>query len=622
MPDFTKIKKCIPKTIRGKIIACTAATTLVITALTVTICFQIFQNFLRRNQLQSVEYNLQVVSRNVADDMENILYFGNWCRSNEIISRYLESFRSLNSMPPISSSDVTLRMQALNAFDRLKEEYHNTNSARYLSRVLISPANRRNYLQLAGTSATTTSAAADVIYQSEFFRKLYESWDYRWIGFVQDPLSPQKQVIPILRPIYNQYNSEIIGWMYFSVSSQMILDCLKSFPLNADSSLYITIGSTTYQYRDGVFSETGLDFSVLSAIENATLNPGTRAEKIRLADGSRRTMLTCPLWERGWTISCILSERDFHAQRTMYSLIIVGISIAIVLLGTALYLMLNRTINRPLAKIRNKVNAIALGDFSRDGSIEWPDEFGTIGKGINNMADNVVTLMNRRVEDEKQKKDLEYQILQSQINPHFLYNTLNSIKWMATIQNASGIAEMTTALARLMKSVSKGAGAFTTLKGELDLVKDYFLIQQYRYGGSISIEYQIADEELLACRIHRFTLQPIIENALFHGIEPKGCAGKILLKADRLTLPDSKPALQISVTDNGIGMSEETIRKVLYENAAPTADFFKQVGIHNVNQRIRHDFGEGFGIRITSKPGEFTTMTITLPYQTEGGERL
>lgn len=211
-------------------------------------------------------------------------------------------------------------------------------------------------------------------------------------------------------------------------------------------------------------------------------------------------------------------------------------------------------------------------------------------------------------------KQTELTALQSQINPHFLYNTLNSIKWMATIQNAPGIAEMTTALARLMKNVSKGTDVRISLREELDLVRDYFLIQQYRYGGSISIEYEITDEALYQCQIHRFTLQPLVENALFHGIEPKGCAGKIVIRAEKAAVTGSRPALVISITDGGVGMSPETIRSVLSGDASPSADFFKQVGINNVDKRIKYSFGPEYGIRIESVVDEYTTMVITLPY--------
>lgn len=180
--------------------------------------------------------------------------------------------------------------------------------------------------------------------------------------------------------------------------------------------------------------------------------------------------------------------------------------------------------------------------------------------------------------------------------------------------------EMTTALARLMKNVSKGTAARIPLREELDLVNDYFLIQQYRYGGSIELTCQIDDDRLYDCLIHRFTLQPIVENALFHGIEPKGCAGKIQIKAEFAEAINGCSIVRIFVTDNGIGMSQETITKVLSGDAPPSADFFRQVGINNVNKRIQYDYGEQYGITIDSEPGRYTTMTITLPFVTAEGD--
>ncbi|MDO5350655.1 MAG: histidine kinase [Lachnospiraceae bacterium] len=616
-------KTILPKSIRGKIMLCTAATMLAIAAITVAVCFQVFQSFLRRNQIQSAEYNLQVVSNNVSANLENIVNFTDWCCINQEINHYLQAFRDQSRMPSISSKDSYLRVMALSTYDRLKEEYHNTHSFGYITRVLISPANRRNYLQITGTSGSNVPSAPDILYSSRFFGPLTTAPDYQWIGLIQDPLISYSEqlIIPISRPIFHQLNSQMLGWVYLSISDRILLDYLESFPLETDASLYLTMGETTYEYRNGAFQESQLPHQKqLQDISRQCFNQESRAFHIQLEDGSRRTLLTCPLGSHGWTFSHILSEQAYQAQSKLYLAIILGIVMSIILLGLVLYTMLNRLINRPVQKLLGHISQISQGDFSRDPSIEWRDELGTIGRGINQMSENLVTLMNKKVEDEKQKKDLEYQILQSQINPHFLYNTLNSIKWMATIQNATGIAEMTTALARLMKSVSKGTSARITLKEELDLVHDYFLIQQYRYGGSITIQYQISRNELYQCLIHRFTLQPIIENALFHGIEPKGCAGRIQVKAEDPILPDGRHLLVISITDNGVGMSEETIRQVLKGDAPPTADFFRQVGINNVNKRIQYNFGAAYGITIESRLGEYTTMKISLPFETAQGE--
>lgn len=609
-------KRLLPVSIRGKILLSTISITTAIAAVTVSVCFFVFQSFLRENQLQSAEYSLNVVSHNVSANMENILRFSQWCSSNSEISQYLESINKHSRMPSISSDDSYLRTVALNTYSRLKEEYNNAHSS-YISRTIVSPANRHNYLQISDTSSSTSSEAADVIFHAYFFDELLSAPGLIWTGLQPDPLLPsgKAMILPLVRPVYSQYSANTVGWSYIAVSDRIFLDYLEAFHLEADSSLYLHIGEHTYLFDGHSLGETDFRFETVSDISNKAFDRQTFARQVRMPDKSRRTMITCPLGTGDWKISMLLSEEAYQAQSKLYAALIMRILLAILFLGLMLYITLNRIINRPVQALLKKIEGIAMGDFSREPSIEGSDELGAIGKGINHMSENVVSLMNKKVEDEKQKKDLEYQILQSQINPHFLYNTLNSIKWMATIQNASGIAEMTTSLARLMKNVSKGTSALIPLKEELDLTQDYFLIQQYRYGGSISLEYHLESDRLQQCLIHRFTLQPIVENALFHGIEPKGCAGRIVIDVREENAPDGRRLLKLSVTDNGIGMSPETIEKVLKGDSPSSADFFRHVGISNVNRRIQYDFGEQYGISIESCPGEYTTAFITLPFQ-------
>lgn len=619
-------KTFLTKTIRGKVIAMTAGITLAITFITVAICFSVFQSFLHRNQIQTAEFNLQLAASSICSDMEDIIYLNDWCRSNNLVLGYLESFMGKERMTYASRKDKGLRPIALSTFDRVKEEYMVTKSHNYITRLIISTDNSNNLLQLVSSSDETSPHNISQLVSMDFYPNLYNSADYRWVGFVDDPFFNKVNtnlVIPIVRPVYKSYNSDIIGWTYMSVSSSLLTDYFRSYPLADDSTLYFSMGEILYRLDGNQFVKAPSDFTVVSDISQNVLDKKTKAQVIRMADGSRRTLVSRELEPtrgtepKNWCLYQILSEQQLNTQRRVYFLLIFAICLVILSLGGALTFLLNRTISQPVALVKKKIDAISAGDFSRDESIEWDHEIGDIGKGINDLSRSVVTLMDKRVADEQQKKDLQYQILQSQINPHFLYNTLNSIKWMATIQGASGIAEMTTALARLMKSIAKGTSSLVTLREELDLVKDYFLIQQYRYGGSISIEYHIESEELYQCRIHRFSLQPIIENALFHGIEPKGAAGKIVVDVKRIN-----GLLGISITDNGIGMTPEVIERVLSndDEGKTKADFFKQVGIHNVNQRIKYDFGPEYGITIESVPGEYTTMRILIPCVIPGDE--
>ena len=204
-------------------------------------------------------------------------------------------------------------------------------------------------------------------------------------------------------------------------------------------------------------------------------------------------------------------------------------------------------------------------------------------------------------------------MLQNQINPHFIYNTLNSIKWMATIQHAPGIAEMVTALSRLLKSVSKSNERLVPLYEEFALLNDYFTIQQYRYGGTITLDVSYIEDEKLnqTCLIPRFTLQPLVENAIFHGIEPKGSAGEVTLRVERDT---ANGDVLIRLTDDGIGMTAEQAAKALQEpGPEEAAAKYRHVGMWNVHKRLQYSFGEAYGLSIESEPGVGTTVMVRLP---------
>ena len=207
-------------------------------------------------------------------------------------------------------------------------------------------------------------------------------------------------------------------------------------------------------------------------------------------------------------------------------------------------------------------------------------------------------------------------MLQSQINPHFLYNTLNSIKWMATIQGAEGISEMTTALAKLLKSLSKGTSLLVPVREELSLLQDYFTIQRYRYGGTITLNIHAEEDSILDIPVIKFTLQPLVENAIFHGIEPKGSGHiDINLYYEDSQSEGAPPDVRIDVTDDGVGMSREKAEQILLSNGDNRADFFREIGVSNVQKRLQYEFGKQYGITVKSAEGEFTTMSILIPGQ-------
>jgi two-component system sensor histidine kinase YesM len=560
-----------------------------------------FQSFVYRNLIHSSEYNLQLVSDNISNDMNELVYFVRWCCSNPLLGSYITSENNNN------------KSVSLESYSRLKEEYLNCKVNEYIERILICK-NDGEFLQLVSSVYTSNMNAAEVVINSDFFEPLLNNDGFYWLGVKNNPFAHysynEAQIIPIVRPIYGNNGKDIAGWVYLGISTDIITNYLKGYNLPTDSSLYLTIDNNSYKITSDSISPINNSYTIKQQVNGVANSADTIVSVINTPDTSNITVITCPFSLKGWYLSQNHSKSEFIQQKQFYYLFICLILILLLGLGVALISYLNRTINTPISKIRKKLDSIAIGDFTYDPSIEWDHELGEIGKGINSLSEDISLLMDKRIEHEKQQKDLEYQILLSQVNPHFLYNTLNSIKWMATIQNAKGIAEMTTALARLMKNISKGTTQLITIDEELSLLKDYFVIQQYRYGGAVTIEYDV-DDVVKNCMILRFTLQPLVENALFHGIEAKNGTGNISIT---ITTKDSKQ-IDIIILDNGIGMTTEQIEDNLSDKPENTdSDFFKKIGINNVNRRLQYEFGEKYGITITSTPGEFTKMHIALPF--------
>jgi two-component system sensor histidine kinase YesM len=188
---------------------------------------------------------------------------------------------------------------------------------------------------------------------------------------------------------------------------------------------------------------------------------------------------------------------------------------------------------------------------------------------------------------------------------------------MATIQNAKGIAEMTTALSRLLQTVSKDVRKMVPLGEELALIDDYLIIQKYRYGDSVTLIKKIESPDLLETPIPRFVLQPLVENAIFHGIEPKG-KGTITLEVTAARDQAGRDVL-VSITDDGVGMSVDAIERIK-SAGSDKSGMFQELGIHNVDERLIYAFGGEYGLAVASVEGRYTTITLRLPKSGRDGD--
>ncbi len=535
--------------------------------------------YLKENQQQSALTNIHILGNELDSDISSVITFTNWICLDSTLENYLQTVNKAYAQDPHTGKKLSL-----SAWNHLNNEFNIIGVRNYVDRVLISTPDGKQFLQAISSGDAQSSVNNPMtIMDTVFFDELVTPSSYRWIGPVDNPLTRNgnPKVIPVVRPIYSSSSSIVLGWVYLDIPERVITNALRSFVLSKDDALYLTFNKgSSYRYSGGSLVKETVPNEVIS--------------------------YTLP--DTGWIISYLPSKSALIGRMKFYQMMILLIFTIILFAGLILSMVLQRTITRPVGFLIKRLEKIGQGDFSRDSGLEWNNELGEIGKGINSLSENVSELMDRRLQDEKERHDLEYQVLQSQINPHFLYNTLNTIKWMATIQGSEGISDMSTSLSRLMKNISKSTEDLIPIGDEFSLVDDYFTIMKYRYGGTIELEYQTDDASLLEQKINRFSLQPIVENAIFHGIEPKGSAGKILIHTYK-----KDGAVIIDVTDNGVGMTQESIARVLSGKSQTSTEFFKQIGVFNVNERIKYTFGDDYGITIESEPGVYTTMRFKLP---------
>lgn len=260
-------------------------------------------------------------------------------------------------------------------------------------------------------------------------------------------------------------------------------------------------------------------------------------------------------------------------------------------------------------KVMGHIRGIASKQFDPDPAIEGDDEIGILGKEINTLGITVRNLLEESKQHEKAKKALEFKVLQNQINPHFIYNALNFIKIMAEFQKADGICHIATALGELLRETAKGASDEITIERELYLVECYMDIQKIRRKGMIRLQCQV-DESILPYKIPKFLLQPIVENAVIHGLSGKKGLGIITISGGC-----SGDRIIISIMDNGVGFPQEKLSDVFSETPTPEnkGDKYTSVGLKNTEQRIKLNYGEEYGIHIESKEGEYTKILIEIP---------
>lgn len=310
-------------------------------------------------------------------------------------------------------------------------------------------------------------------------------------------------------------------------------------------------------------------------------------------------------WKLVSVIPCVAYEKEIIALRKYIFLI----ASATIVIGIVVVIYLTRKLFAPLTDLCQIMESVGKGNFNITKPYYYQNDIGTLYDYFINMVHETQNLLVTTQRQQTLLQKSELNSLRMQINPHFIYNTLESIKWIAFINHSEEIVTMVTALGNFMRNNISGS-EFVTLEKELENIKCYLTIQKLRYRDKFEVEFDIATE-LLSAQMPKLLLQPLVENAIVHGLEPMIGIGKILIRG-RLENSD----IVICIIDNGIGFTEDSLEYQNQNLAVPgDNDHRESLGIKNVHQRIQMYYGEKYGLSISSQYGIETNVCLRIPYK-------
>lgn len=439
--------------------------------------------------------------------------------------------------------------------------------------------------------------------QKEWYKKAIERNGKIYISssHVQNIVNGKYQwVVSLSRAIRDKESNEMAGALLVDLNYNVINNLCKKINLGYKGYIFLLDeeGNIIYHPKqqliyNGLINEKTLE--VKECKESYFLTEGTD-KKLYVISRSAKT---------GWTAVGVANVSELFLQKAQTQKLYIISTVVILLIAMLLSFLISRAITKPIKKLRDSMKEVEKGNFHEKVETYGSDEIANLGKSYNIMIQTVEELMDARVKDQEQKRKSELRALQAQINPHFLYNTLDSIVWMAEEGKNQEVVTMTASLAKLFRQSISNEAEEVTLRQEVDYVRNYLVIQKMRYKEQLNYDIQVP-ESILNYYVIKLILQPLVENALYHGVKYKEGVGTILVDGY-----ETESTVVLQVIDDGIGMDEEELSH-LFEKRKSTHKT-NRVAVRNIHNRIHLHYGKEFGLSFESKKGYGTKVMITLP---------
>lgn len=393
------------------------------------------------------------------------------------------------------------------------------------------------------------------------------------------------------------------GVLLIDIAYGSLQQLLDNAAMGNQGYLYLANSSGELIYHPKIqLIDAGLEEENTSAVQN--YRDGNYQE---IYQGKQRDVVVKSVGYTGWKLVGVTPRQGFSLNNLKTRLFMVFVIAFFLFLLALINSYISSRITAPIEELEKSVNALEEGALDTQVYLGGSYEIQHLGRSIGDMAKRIQTLMEDIVAEHESKRKSEFDTLQSQINPHFLYNTLDIIVWMIENEKKQDAVKVVTALARFFRiSLSRGK-SIIPVKDELEHVRNYLMIQQMRFKNKFTYQIQ-ADEQVLSLASLKLMLQPLVENAIYHGMEFMDGDGEIVVKVCR-----QQESLLFMIQDNGLGMTKEQVQGLLTEKNHSSSRRGSGIGVKNVNERIRLYFGEEYGLSIQSEPDEGTVVKICLP---------
>lgn len=424
--------------------------------------------------------------------------------------------------------------------------------------------------------------------------------------------APTEYIVPIYKKICRSGDLEILGDMVVFVSPSLFFGEEYQYTLDPNTQIYLVDENGQIVYSDDQDCINGTAenaVNICDLVDFPIHMSDAKQTRTEMADGKLIVYRQSDITELSLVRVIELEKVVREASHFLY--MVGALAVVLIVLSFALSLIFSSSFTRPIEEVIKKIQYIAEGNFDYRHNIgPGGKKFELLYQNLYKMENDIKKMIEENRRKEKEKRRLELSMLQMQINPHFLYNTLSSIKWMAVFQRAKGIESMVNSLGIVLQASYSKMDEFVTLDEELDILGHYLNIQKIRYQGKIQMNLICKNQQLLSCYVPRFILQPVVENAVFHGIAPKDGEGEI-----KIIIAEEPGNLKITVEDNGVGMDETVLENVLKRSKGERQG---HIGLANVHSRIRLIYGSEYGVHVESLKGKYTKVRIIMPKQSKG----